>query len=390
MSLTVRKLLEFFAIFFLVFANVPGFSPGGDIKNTWLLVVPVFWFLYKRSVGERLWLYGAILIASSWALVSFSFKYILIFFLPLFIIVLAPSVSAYRYIVWIVCILTYFFTLLFLFEFSGFNFIFELIFGTGSGVSSTGYRGQSLFATEPSHLAPFLILLLDYSIRNAKGLARLLFLFAFLLGFIIGSSGSVFLYMAVYLSVLLISYLKLSSRHALNIAAVLIIMYIVFSSNMLPERLMNLSRAVLDSSGPSIESIESTARFASGRFISNYIWIGSAFVEPFGHGFDLNKLQAVSLANHYGVDLRVIGAYSRTGLYDLPIMPRSYLSFLTGVFGVLGFLFFILIVYLYKISRKIVNPPLFAVGLFYLLVVGFAGSPFPWLAFLISTRLIKK
>jgi hypothetical protein len=196
-----------------------------------------------------------------------------------------------------------------------------------------------------------------------------------LVGTFTTGSGSLLLYMGVY------GFILLSKIYNFRVV-ILISLMISFTLYIgLPGRFLQIINNVVGLSNSGF-SLEWTARVASGRFIANYIWLTSIFDNPFGFGFGLEKEWATNRMFELGINPYIMGAYGQYGL--LPIMPRSFLAGLAAISGYIGLIGMIVFLIYFIFKNKITDLPLFAVGLVYLLVVGFVGSPYGWIFLMLS------
>lgn len=366
----------------ILLPNVPGFLPfGGDIKNTWLLFVP---FLFERRVSAQfayIFLFMLLLVLVWGMAFGFSLKYVVVLFIPLMVKALMSKVLFKREDFMFIVYALFVSVLLAMFGVTIFNSVFDFVFGNGSGVNPLPvYRGHALISTEPSHIAPLIILLVHFSRYYVHGYKRLFVYVVVLLSALITGSGSLLLYFLVYMSTFLFA--KKYRKYA-------VYMLIAFVSavllGFLPERMSGIISVFYDIVSSGSLTVESTAKFASGRFISNYVWLHSVASYPFGFGFQVGVKDFLDMASILNVNYKVISAYSVVGVEGLPVMPRSFLALCVAVFGFFGFIVFFLYLYYFLNNRMIVDYPLFVIGLFYLVVVGFVGSPFGWVAVYLSS-----
>ena len=379
MYLISRKLV----LFLIIFYNIPAFIFNSDIVNAWLLFLPLF--IFKNKYSSKVFIQSLIIIffIFIWSFSSFSFKYVIIFLLPFLLQNFRREIIHMHFIVKCMAIFTFFFSFLYLFDITNLNPFLSYFFGN-DGVETSGTRGRPFFSTEPSHLAVYSILLFDYIINTKNTKSRLYTIPTCIILIVIGGSGTLILYGSIYFVVWLLSKNYVHNLRKKYIVLTIGILIIFFG--LLPSRIYELLVTSIEMLSNNEFSIQNTASLASGRFIANYLWISSIFHEPLGFGFGLQREQIFYLADIYHIDLEKIGAFSLRGYSGIPVMPRSYFSCLVGIFGLFSIPILIMIFRNYLTEKIIFNKPLFFTAIFYIFIVGFAGSPFPWIAILMSTK----
>ena len=200
-----------------------------------------------------------------------------------------------------------------------------------------------------------------------------------IMGIVITGSGSVLMYLTVYCLALTV--------YGFNLRILLLgfIVVLILSFIGIPVRFLEIINNVIDINSTDI-SLDWTAKVAAGRFIANYIWITDILNYPFGHGFGLDKQIAIDRLYELGINPNVMGAYAKYGEDGLPIMPRSYLAAAAAVYGIFGLACIIIFIFVFCRKNNVSDLPLFGVGLTYLLVVGFVGSPYGWIFLMLSVN----
>lgn len=372
----------------MLLPNFPGFIPGGDNKGMYLPLLLFFFLKMKAPKIIYYIIFSNIFIICLYAVNSFSLKY--------FLILISPAlIFSYLYTCrkkndrffdvsfWLILILSVVSFLMSFFGSSSINMVSEYLFG--GAIYNQGVRGTALIFSEPSHAAPFLIIFLHFCLNYLVGYEKMLGVLLFGIFFYATGSGSLFLYLCIYCflrfkvqGIFILSFLLLFfSSH--------IVLYSI--AEFLPGRVQQIIETIVNLQFVDItQFVEQTASIASGRFISIYVWIYGLLSFPFGSGLSIGIFDAIERAYSLNIDLRVIGAYERFGVDRLPIMPRSFLSASIGTMGVFGIVIFGGYTYLYlryflfEAGRKVYDSGLFFVAFFYLIVIGFPGNPFPWLA----------
>ena len=207
--------------------------------------------------------------------------------------------------------------------------------------------------------------------------------------FYILRSGSLALYLAVYLAAFFVFYDKGAFKKISIFLCVFVVTWIGYM--LFPgARFFRVFEIVINLFLNGQISIEKTALFASGRFISNYVWIVSGIKSFFGLGLAFSVQDFIFHSHDLGVDYKVIGAYSRRGLEGLPVLPRSWFAVVVGAFCVFGFFITAFVLFLFVRMLKINglkirlnDKPLLIFALFYLFFVGFPGNAIPWFVILL-------
>lgn len=376
-NLRIPKWLSLGILLCILVPNFPGFLFGGDIKAFWILMCMfVIWF----NPNKNFFIYTLMvsILAIPFLLMSFSFKYLIVIFIPFFVFYAFPVFTQLKTGLKILSICIFIVGCMAILGITAFNPIFYFIFGEGSGVNTTNnIRGSGLISTEPSHIAPLLVLMFASLRYLSFGKTFIIIIIGAFIGAFATGSGSLLLYMGIY------SVILLGTVYNFRVIILATIFLIVITYFGLPGRFLQIINNIFGLSSTGL-SLEWTARVASGRFIANYIWLTGIFDYPFGHGFGLQKEWAISRMFELGINPNVMGAYGQYGL--LPIMPRSYISGLAAISGFVGIIsmIFFMIYYIYK--NKITDLPLFGVALTYLFFVGFVGSPYGWIFLILSVN----
>jgi hypothetical protein len=371
----IPKTLSTAVVLCILVPNFPGFIYGGDIKAFWMIMsMMVIWLYPQKNFFIYMLLMG--IISIPFLFLSFSVKYFLVVFIPFFVFYSLPAFFQLKTGLKILSIAIIATGLLSILGITALNPLFYFIFGEGSGVNATdNIRGSGLISTEPSHIAPLLVLMFASLRYLSFGKSFLIIMIGGLVGTFTTGSGSLLLYMGVY------GFILLSKIYNFRVV-ILISLMISFTLYIgLPGRFLQIINNVVGLSNSGF-SLEWTARVASGRFIANYIWLTSIFDNPFGFGFGLEKEWATNRMFELGINPYIMGAYGQYGL--LPIMPRSFLAGLAAISGYIGLIGMIVFLIYFIFKNKITDLPLFAVGLVYLLVVGFVGSPYGWIFLMLS------
>lgn len=372
---------------FFIFPNFPGFIPvGGDLKNLWMV------FLLKKRFQKVRWttilcVWIVLLLFCSTALISFSFKYLLIVLMPFFVKFFLMGNATITRSIMLAAYICIIFAPLAALRSSIFDAVFEVIFGSGSGLGGAVNRGVSFYANEPSHMSLYIFVFIAMAAK--VNLIRKIALYsASAIILVLAPSGSLFLYFSFYLFILALTklvYLRITSF--LYLIPVIFGLYLFLQAGYFPQRIYG----ILDTLFVlviNIEAftIESTARLASGRFIANYLWITDLQNHVFGHGFGLVLEDIIAWGSELGISFQSIGAYTVRGMEGLPIMPRSYLACIVAIFGIFGFLYLFIVYYIFFRGRQVNNYPLLGIALFYLIVVGLPGNPLPWMILFLSLK----
>lgn len=395
-------LSQYLKYFFILVPNFPAFIPvPGAIVNFWIL------FLVFKTKFHKLHLFILILLCI-WTLGStliyqhLSLKYAGILFLPLLLLMcFDQSISVYLRVIKFIFIFMFFLGICSLLGFDFLNIFLKQLFGDRAGLSvaAEGIRGVGLIYPEPSHAAPILILIFHHIFTKntyfCRGYNQIILFSMIIFLFYILRSGSLSLYLSVYL-VSSFAFLDKSLYKKLTlfvfVGLIIFIGYVLFRE----ARFFRVFETLITLIVSGELSLEKTALISSGRFISNYVWIKSGLLNYIGLGLEFTVQDFISHSENLGVNYEVIGAFQRTGLEQLPVLPRSWLAVVVGAFGYIGVCILVIIFYLYwrilkknnlKVGRN--EKPLLVFAMFYLLVVGFPGNPIPWLTILLCGGVRK-
>ena len=186
----------------MLLPNFPGMIPGGDNKGIYLPFLLLYFCNLKAPRSLFFTLLSILFVITFFAVNSFSFKYFIIMILPLFIFSFLfdcqkRNVEFFDASFWLILLLSVFSFLISLTGLSSINLISEYLFG--GAVIDQGVRGTSLVFSEPSHAAPFLIIFLHFCFNYLVGHQKVLGFSLFIMLFYATGSGSLFLYLLVYL-----------------------------------------------------------------------------------------------------------------------------------------------------------------------------------------------
>ena len=388
-----NSVLKSFSIFV---PNFPGFLPiPGAIVNFWILFIIL---KTKFTISKLLFLIFICILSLVYGLIfqEVSFKYLMIMCLPIFLLIcVKQSTEIYIKVLKFIFV---FLVILGICSLLGLHFFdagIKFLFGSSSGLSGAGggSRGVGLIYPEPSHAAPVLILFFHYILTNDQrfcaGYPRVLLFVSVLFLFYIFRSGSLSLYLLVYLICFFILLKKTILKKFIMLmfaCLIVVIGYILFPESRFFQVFETLIGLIVTGSF----SIEKTALIASGRFIANYVWITSGLINYLGLGLNFSVQDFIIYSDKLGVNYEVIGAFQRRGLDGLPVLPRSWFAVAVGAFGFIGIVITAAVFYLFETERKknkiqsgASQKPLLYFALFYILVVGFPGNPIPWLIILL-------
>jgi len=371
------KALSLAILLCMLVPNFPGFFAGGDIKPFWMLMsMAVIYFFPKKDFFKYFILIA--ILAIPFIFVSFSIKYLIVIFIPCFVFYSLPVFTQLKTSLKILSVCIFVIGFMSILGITFLNPLFYFIFGEGSGVNiNETARGSGLISTEPSHIAPLLVLMAASLRYLSFGKSFLIIIAGLFVGIFTTGSGSLLLYLGTYGVILILTTFNF---RIITLASLFCFVILLIG---LPERFMQIINNIIGLSSAGF-SLEWTARVASGRFIANYIWFTSILDYPLGLGFGLDKDWAIERMFQLGINPNIMGAFGQYGLDGLPIMPRSFLAGVAGISGYIGIIAIIIFLMYFTFKNKITDLPLFGVGLIYLLLVGFVGSPYGWIFLMLS------
>lgn|GEM_PF-3971195 len=273
----------------------------------------------------------------------------------------------------------------------------RILFADRSTVLPDGARGVGIFYPEPSHAAPYIVLLFSIAFMKiqARHVSRkeavLLFL-CFVVVLVANKSKTLLLMVLMQFSLYVVLKRQLSMYFLVVALFVAFCAFLYFS----PDSPLGIAFRVAASLYSSGElTLDNTAQFASARFMAVYVYSVMPLHEPLGMGFTNHIYSFVDVANKLGVDYTLVYAFQEFGMERVPFNPRSYFNSVYYSLGVLGYVFALLFsLHVLGECRKESDAFLRAsrlVGLFLILFMGLPVLTAPWMMLAIPRlRYVEK
>lgn len=258
-------------------------------------------------------------------------------------------------------------------------------------------RGISIVASEPSAMAPiiFMIISVAFFLYKNENISRKHLIFSLFISLYLGflTQSITFYVITLYMIIGITSFyfLRLSSRTILAVLSVPLIFYIVVTSNILPERLMDfVSVAVFDSNTMIVLNELSGSRI--GITFGPYCNLLNFGEYYYGLGaWSQHFLQATSC---FPIDLTQTSYFITHDLQN--VKPGSLPSLLLVDIGIFALpIYFIFIIFLkrsFKESKKDRNPITFGIVFASIIAIILGGFPLtiPQFWLILSIFLSKK
>lgn len=272
--------------------------------------------------------------------------------------------------------------------------LLQTFFASRSSIHPVGGRGVGIFFPEPSHAAPYLILVFAlahffysknlYSKRQSKGL-----IVSFIFCVLANSSKTIIIFSLVYM----FSYIVYSRKLRYLVLSIFGIflggVYLVFSEAAALTAFQSAYELYLEGG----LTLDSTSQFASARFMAAYIYSVIPFYHPLGLGFSGHVENFVGLASRLNIDYSTVYAFKEFGLDRVPFNPRSYFYSLYYSLGILGYIIAgVFVLYVLRILALLESAALRSLVVVSAIQILFMGIPSlnaPWIMLSACVASIK-